>query len=227
MGQLIDFGEGDAATQGYLATPATGTGPGIIVLQEWWGLVPHIKDIADRFAAAGFTALAPDLYKGESTKEPDEAASLMQALHIGESEIILGNAIPSLIAQPSVDPKDKIGIVGFCMGGQLAVFAASNNPIIKATVTFYGIHPKVQPSHRQIQGKVLGIFAEQDKYASPDTVNALHEELTLLGIPHEFKTYPGTHHAFFNDTRPEVYDAAASADAWERTIAFFRENLTS
>jgi carboxymethylenebutenolidase len=225
MGAIIRFSTGAEEHDGYLASAAGGTGPGIVVIQEWWGLVPHIKDVCDRFAAEGFTALAPDLYHGESATEPDDAATLMQALHIGETEQILRKAILTLVSQSCTEPKDKVGVVGFCMGGQLAMFAAGSNPLIRATANFYGIHPKVQPSYRDIHGPVLGFFAEHDNYASPAAVQALDVELSSLGIPHEFKTYPGTHHAFFNDTRPEVYDAAAAGDAWQRTIALFRQQL--
>lgn len=211
--------------RGYLARSSTGSGPGIIVLQEWWGLVPHIMDVCDRFAEAGFTALAPDLYHGKTTTDPDDAATLMQALHIGETEAVLRKAIMVLMTDPATTPHNKVGIVGFCMGGQLAMFAAGNNPVICATVNFYGIHSKVQPSYRDLNGAVLGFFAEQDKSASPEAVASLDRELTLLGKPHTFNTYPNTQHAFFNDTRPEVYNPEAAADAWEKTLAFFREQV--
>lgn len=225
MGEMIRFTTGTESHDGYLAVSQKGSGPGIIVIQEWWGLVPHIKEVCDRFAGEGFTALAPDLYHGQSTTEPDEAATLMQALHISDTEQILRKAILTLMTHPSVTPSDGVGVVGFCMGGQLAMFAAGSNPVIKGTVNFYGIHPKVQPSYRDITGPVLGFFAERDNYASADAVRALDVELTSLGIPHDFFTYPGTDHAFFNDHRPEVYDAGAAQDAWQKTVVFFRENL--
>ena len=220
-GSNIIVGEGKDAFRAYVS----GSGPGVIVVQEWWGVVPHIEDICDRFASDGFIALAPDLYHGESTKEPDEAASMLQALNIAETEIILRKAVAALLAQPGTLPNDRVGIVGFCMGGQLAMYAASHNPQIRACVNFYGIHPKVQPSYRTLNGPVLGHFAETDPYATPETVSALHNELLLLEKPHEFHTYPGTQHAFFNDTRPEVYNREAAALAWERTLAFLRREL--
>lgn len=220
---MISYMSGDQAHWAYLSPSATGSGPGVIVIQEWWGLVGHIQEVADRFAEAGFTALAPDLYNGKTTVEPDEAATLMQAMHIGETETILRKAILTLMANPATS--GKIGVVGFCMGGQLAMFAAGSNPVIAATVDFYGIHPKVTPSYRDLNGPVLGIFAEHDSYASPEAVKALSAELTVLGKPHEFITYPGIQHAFFNDHRPSVYNASAAADAWDRTLAFLRANL--
>jgi carboxymethylenebutenolidase len=224
MGEMIAFNGGGDSYEGYLAASQTGSGPGIIVLQEYWGLVPHIKDICDRFASEGFTALAPDLYKGDSTRDPDEAATLMQALNIAETEQILRKAALVLLSRSEVSSK-QLGIVGFCMGGQLAMFAAGANPAICGCVNFYGIHPKVQPSYRDLNGPVLGLFAERDNYASPEAVKALDKELILLEKPHEFHTYPGTQHAFFNDTRPEVYDAQAAADAWRRTLEFFRAHV--
>lgn len=224
MGEMIGFNGGPDNYEGYLAVPESGSGPGIIVIQEWWGLVPHIKDVCDRFAAEGFTALAPDIYKGDSTTDPDEAGTLMQALNIAETEQILRKAVTVMLARSEVTSK-QVGVVGFCMGGQLAMFAAGANPAICACVNFYGIHPKVQPSYRDLNGPVLGIFAERDNYASPEAVKALDKELTLLEKPHEFHTYPGTDHAFFNDDRPEVYNHEAAEDAWKRTLAFLREHV--
>ncbi len=224
-GEMIRFNDGEETYEGYLSPSVNGSGPGVVVIQEWWGLVGHIKDVADRFAHEGFTALAPDIYRGRTTGEPDEAGTLMQALNIAETERILRSAIAALRALPAT-VGDSVGVVGFCMGGQLALYAAGGNPEIRATVDFYGIHPKVQPNLRALNCPVLGIFAEHDEYASPDAVKALDEELTLLEKPHEFITYPGTGHAFFNDDRPEVYNAEAAQDAWRRTIEFLRQNLT-
>ena len=224
-GQTISFSNGSEDLTGYLARSESGSGPGIIVLQEYWGLVPHIKDICDRFAAEGFTALAPDLFHGETTTDPDEAMTLLQALHIGETESTLRKAILVLMADHATSPDDKVGIVGFCMGGQLAMFAAGANPVVAATVNFYGIHPKVQPNYRGLNGPVLGFFAEHDPYATSEAVKGLDRELSVLGKHHVFETYPGTSHAFFNDTRPEVYNEAAAKDAWAKTIDFFRETL--
>lgn len=221
---MISYSDGSRSYDAYLAPAASGKGPGIVVLQEWWGLVDHIKDIADRFAEAGFTALAPDLYEGKTAQEPDDAATLMQALNISSTEAVLAKAIEVLLENPATEG-EVVGCIGFCMGGQLALFAASKNPRIVATADFYGIHPNVQPDFAAIQGSVLGIFAEHDGYASPEAVRALDETLTSLGKPHAFTTYPGTHHAFFNDTRPTVYDAEAAADAWRKTIAFFEAHL--
>lgn len=223
-GERIDFrGNGDNF-QGYLCPSVVGTGRGVIVIQEWWGLVGHIRSVADRLSEAGFTALAPDFYKGQSTTEPDEAGSLMMALNIGEAEKILHGAVETLLSHPATNG-EKVGVVGFCMGGQLSLFAASVNPKIGACVDFYGIHPNVEPRFETLEAPVLGLFAENDPYASPAAVSALSKTLDAHGKRHEFHTYAAADHAFFNDERPEVYNKPAAEDAWKRTIAFLRENL--
>jgi carboxymethylenebutenolidase len=223
-GELISFQCGGENYSGYLSKAESGSGPGVIVIQEWWGLVGHIKDVADRFAAEGFTALAPDFYNGASTTEPEEAGKMMMALNIAESEKILSCAISTLLDQPTVSSK-KAGVVGFCMGGQLSLYAATINKRIGACVDFYGIHPHVHPQLENLEAPVLGFFAERDGYASPAAVDKLDSELTELGKFHAFKTYPDTDHAFFNDDRLEVHSPTASADAWETMIAFFQKNL--
>jgi carboxymethylenebutenolidase len=223
MGNLVTFNGGERDFRGYLAEAAE-PGIGVIVIQEWWGLVGHIRNVCDRFAAGGITALAPDLYFGEEATEPTRAGELMMALNITDTADIGSRAVAHLLDSPKVQGP-KVGIVGFCMGGQLATFLASRDERIGACVNYYGIHPKVQPSYRGLAGPVLGFFAEHDEYASPEAVRALDEELTLLEKPHHFETYPGTHHAFFNDDRPEVYDEAAATDSWAKMLAFFRENL--
>lgn len=221
-GKSLTFQGNGHTREGYLAV-AEGGGPGIIVLQEWWGLVGHIRSVVDRFAEAGMTALAPDLYDGKSTTEPDEAASLFMALNIAETEKTLRGAITALLAQPET-LGDRVGVVGFCMGGQLSMFAACLDPRIGACVNFYGVHPNVHPQFDQLQAPILGLFAEHDDYASAATVQALDAQLTQLGKEFEFHSYPGTHHAFFNNDRP-AFDAQASADAWQRTLDFFRKHL--
>jgi len=223
MGERISFRTNGTTTPGYLARPK-GRGPGVIVIQEWWGLVPHIEQIADRFADAGFVALAPDLYHGESTKSPDQAGKMMMAMRVDQAERDLAGAIDHLAAQPEVSSK-KVGTVGFCMGGALSLFAASKNPEVGACVVFYGGHPNIKPDLAALQAPVLGFYAGKDGFVTPQAVTALDEELTRLGKRHEFHTYPDADHAFFNDHRPEVYDAAAAADAWNKTLAFFKSEL--
>src|SRR5262249_3404206 len=137
-GRMVEFPSNGRTTRGYLAIPVQGKGPGVLVLQEWWGLVGHIKNVCDRFAAEGVSALAPDLYHGKTANEPDEAGKLFMALNIGEAEKDLRGA-SAFVAQHSSTA--KIAAVGFCMGGQLALFAATLDPTVGACVNFYGIHP--------------------------------------------------------------------------------------
>jgi carboxymethylenebutenolidase len=223
MGERTNFPVNGGTAPGYLATPAQ-PGPGIVVIQEWWGLVPHIEHIADRLAEAGFVAFAPDLYHGESTKSPDQAGKLMMAMRIDEAARDLGAAIDFVASRPETRGK-KVGTIGFCMGGALSLFAACGNPEVGACVVFYGGHPAVKPDLASLQAPVLGIYAGKDTFVSPAVVQALDHQLTALGKRHEFHTYPDAQHAFFNDVRPEVHDAAAAADAWKKTLAFFRREL--
>ncbi len=222
-GENIIFAGNGREWQGYLSLPLK-PGPAVIVLQEWWGLVGHIRSVVDRFAEAGFVALAPDLYDGASTTEPDEAGSLMMALNIAETEKALHGAIRYAIDHPQ-SRGERAGVVGFCMGGQLALLAATTNPHIGAAVNFYGIHPAVKPDFAQLKSPLMGHFAERDSYASPEAVQAMEEELRRYDKTYDFKTYEGVDHAFFNDDRPEVYSAEAAMDAWERTHSFLHQHL--
>lgn len=223
MGARISFKFNGSAVDGYLAKPAR-PGPAVIVIQEWWGLVPHIEHVADRLAAAGFVALAPDLFHGTTTRSPDQAGKLMMSLRIDEAARDLAGAIDFATALPEVSVP-VVGTIGFCMGGALSLYAASQNLEVGACVVFYGGHPNVKPDLAALQAPVLGIYAGKDTVVSPAVVSALDQQLTTLGKRHEFHTYPNADHAFFNDTRPEVYDAAAAEDAWRRTLAFFRREL--
>lgn len=222
---MISFPSNGNTVQGYLAKSAAGSGPGVIVLQEWWGLVGHIKDVVDRFAEEGFTALAPDLYGGESTDDPDTAGKLMMALNMAETEKVLRGAVGRLLADETTSSA-KVGIVGFCMGGQLSLYAACVNDKVGACVDYYGIHPNVSPPLENLNGPMLGFFAEHDAYANAETVNALSEKLRSVNKQHEFTTYPGTNHAFFNSDRPQVYNQNAAEDSWKKMVSFFRANLT-
>lgn len=221
-GEKLEFFASGGTCQGYLATPAKGSGPGVVVLQEWWGLVPHIRDVTDRFAAEGFVALAPDLYHGESATGPDQAGRRMMQLNVVRAEKDLAGAVRAVARRSSTK---KIGIIGFCMGGQLALFAACKNPEIGACADYYGIHPNVQPDLAGLAAPFLGIFAEKDAYVTPAQARELEGRLKAANKRCEFHIYPGVDHAFFNDSRPDVYNAAAAKQAWQRTLAFFRENL--
>lgn len=224
MGESVEFKANGRTANGYLAIPAQGSGPGVIVIQEWWGLVDHIKDVCDRFAAEGFVALAPDLFHGQSTKSPDEAGKLMMALRIDEAEKDLSGAAQYLLNHKATTG-DKVGVVGFCMGGALSLYTATKNPNIGACVVFYGGHPNVKPDLPNLHAPLLGIYGERDKSVTPASAHKLEQRLKSLGKQVEVIVYPDADHAFFNDTRPAVYNAQAAADAWPRTIDFFRKHL--
>jgi carboxymethylenebutenolidase len=226
MGEMVQLSFDGGNTGGYLATPKQGTGPAVIVIQEWWGLVDHIKDVCDRFADEGFVALAPDMYHGKSTKSPDEAGKLMMALRVDQAEKDLGAAVQYLLTLDSTTSR-QIGVIGFCMGGALALYTATKNQNIGACIVFYGIHPKVKPDLPNLNAPVLGIFGEKDRSVPPNEVHELERKIKAVGKQVEMKIYPGADHAFFNDTRPEVYKAEAAADAWQRTIAFLRQHLSA
>jgi len=221
-GSMMKFPSNGGTTDAYLATPASGKGPGVVVIQEWWGLVGHIKSVCDRFAAEGFTALAPDMYHGKTADEPDGAGKLFMALNIGQAEKDLKGAAAYLAQHSSTN---KLGAVGFCMGGQLALFAATLNPSIGATVDFYGIHPNVKPDYSKLSGPVLGLFAEKDTFVTPATAKEVDAAIRKAGKQSEIHIYPNVDHAFFNDENKTAYNKAAADDAWRRTLAFFRTNL--
>ena len=225
MGEMIELASNGSTAQGYLALPASGSGPGLVVVQEWWGLVPHITELCDRFAAEGFVALAPDLYHGTTTTEPDEAGKLLMALDMERAAKDLGGAVDEVARRGS---GRGVGIVGFCMGGGLALLTATQRgDAVKATVPFYGLIPPQGPTPdwSKLGGPVQGHYAEEDDMAGPAAVEKLRAEIGTAGGEVELFLYPGTQHAFFNDTRPEVHDPEASATAWGRTLAFFRASL--
>jgi carboxymethylenebutenolidase len=226
MGEMIEFPSNGTTGEGYLATPGSGSGPGVVVIQEWWGLVDHIKDVCDRFAEAGFVALAPDLYHGKKVSEPDEAGKEMMAMQLDKAAKDMSGAVDAVNERGS---GDGVGVVGFCMGGGLAlVLGAQRSDAVKAVVPFYGAIPweGVQPDYSSISGAVLGHYAEKDEWANPEVAHQLEKQLTDSGNTDvTVHIYPGTDHAFFNDTRPEVYDADASSVAWQRTIDFLRSHL--
>jgi carboxymethylenebutenolidase len=210
---------------GYLAIPATPNGKGVLVLQEWWGLVPHIKAVADRFAAAGYTTLAPDLFHGDSTTSPDEAQRMLMALNIDRAAEDLQQAANFLLQQESVT-YPKLGVVGFCMGGQLALLAATVSASIGAVVDFYGVHPNVKPDFSKLSAPVLGLFGANDDFVPPEVAQQLESDIRQAGKTIEAHSYANAGHAFFNDSRPEAYNPEAATDAWERSLSFLQQHLT-
>ena len=224
MSEMVRFPMNGVSGGGYLAVPASGTGPGVVVIQEWWGLVDHIKTVADRLAAVGFVALAPDVYNGQTTSSPDEAGKLMMALNIDEAEKKLRGAVDYLLSRDEVTAA-RVGTVGFCMGGQLSLSVACANPKVGACVDFYGIHPNVKPDLSALQAPVLGFFAEKDGFVTPDAARQLERDLKAAGKDVEITVFEGADHAFFNDTRAEVYHDAYAKQCWDRMVTFYRQHL--
>ena len=226
-GKLIEFDVdvGARKTSGYLAVTPDGSGPGLVLIQEWWGLVDHIIELAERFAAEGFVVLAPDLYHGRKTKSPDEAGKLLMALNISEAAKDITGASKFLQALPSVSPK-KIGALGFCMGGQLALFAAIEHPQeIHAVVDFYGIHPGVEIKPERLKVPALLHFGKKDKGVTETDARELLTRFQDAGAPPVEGYFYEAGHAFFNDTRPEAYVEAEAQLAWRRSLAFLRAHL--
>ncbi|HWL35493.1 MAG TPA: dienelactone hydrolase family protein [Frankiaceae bacterium] len=227
MGEQVTFASNGDSAEGYLAVPETGSGPGVIVIQEWWGLVPHIRSLADAFAGEGYVALAPDLYHGITTTEPDEAGKLLMGLAMDRAAKDIAGAARYLVARPETTG-DKIGAVGFCMGGSLALWSATLAPEIVAAVGFYPAIPwqHMSPDWPSYDGKAAQIHAaEGDGGPEAEGIQQARAAIEAAGGTVDVFGYPGTEHAFFNDSRPEVYDAVAAAQAWGRTLALFQDRL--
>ena len=217
-----------STTPGYLAVPASGSGPAVIVVQEWWGLVGHIKAVVNRFAEAGFVAMAPDFYHGAATGEPDEAQRLMMGLAMDRAALDIAGAADYLSARDEVTGAG-IGAVGFCMGGSLALWSATVAPQIRAAVGFYPAVPwqRMNPRWPNYAGKAAMIHcSEEDGTSAAPGIEQAVAAVTEAGGQVVVHDYPGTHHAFFNDDRPEVYAPEASALAWQRTIDFLRARIS-
>jgi carboxymethylenebutenolidase len=223
--ESVEYPTNGESGKGFLAAPqGEGPFPGIIVVQEWWGLDDHIKDVVQRFAGEGFVALAPDLYHGKVTKEPGEAQKLMMSLNLGEATKELTRATEFLASRPEVGGRG-IGAIGFCMGGGLALNLACESPHIRAVAPFYGTNPNPVDKVQDLGGPVFAAYAEHDNFAGESVRRQLEEALIKFDIGHETRVYPGAQHAFFNDTRADVYDRKAADDAWKRAVSLFRENL--
>lgn len=224
MGEMVSFKANGGTAEGYLATPASGAGAGVIVIQEWWGLNDQIKSVADMLAREGFVALAPDFYHGAGAAigEPDEAGKLMMALEAGRAAADARGAAEYLSALTG----GTVGVIGFCMGGQLSLLTGTVAPDgVGAVVDCYGIHPNIKPDYSKMRAPVLGLFAGNDEHVDDAARSALAEALTKAGVAHEIHVYPGVEHGFLNDQRPDAYDKDAAEDAWGRILAFYRANL--
>jgi carboxymethylenebutenolidase len=225
--QNVTFASNGGQAHGYLAKPESGSGPGLVVIQEWWGLDDHIADIVDRFAAEGFVALAPDLFGGKVAHDADEAGALMEQLPVDQAARDLAGAVEYLLAADEVT-SDKIGAVGFCMGGGFVLqLAAQQGTKIGAAVPFYGVGPAVPDQFRGITAPVQGHYAEEDGFYPVDDAHKQEQQMREESQGDvEFFYYPAGH-AFHNDKdHMGTYNAQAAGQAWQRTVDFLRTNLS-
>lgn len=219
--ETINFDTPNGATTAYVALPDLGAGnKAVILIHEWWGLNDHIKDIAGRYTEEGFTAIAPDLYRGKIAGDPTEAAQLMKGLAIEDGLETIKSAMAK--ARETYGFK-KFCISGYCMGGTFALRAACELEGFAAAAPFYGDIPGADILE-ELKTPTIFISGKRDAWINPEKVAALEKAAGEFGLPVESVAYDADH-AFFNDTRPEVYDAEAAADAWKKVIHFFNLNL--
>ncbi len=231
MGRNVTFNRPDGqAVQGYLAEPKNAPGaPALVVIQEWWGLNDQIRGVADRFAEAGYRALVPDLYRGKSTVEAEEAHHLMTNLDFGQAA---GQDVRGAVSYLKGSGSARCGVTGFCMGGALTTLAAVHVPEMDAGVIWYGYPPLEFVDAAKIKVPLLGHWATRDVPFPIAGVDALEAKLRSAGVAFEFHRYEAMH-AFFNETQvgekkllPVIeYEPAAAALAWSRTLAFFGQHL--
>lgn len=224
--QNVSFPSNGSTAHGYLRAPESGSGPGVIVIQEWWGLTSHIADVADRLAAAGFVALAPDLFGGTTTHDADEAGKLMGELPVEAAATDLAGAVDFLREHDAVTSA-QVGTVGFCMGGGFVmVLAAQQGDKIGAAVPFYGVLGEDYPSFENLAAPMLGHFGEYDEMAPPAAVVQLADRIEQeSGKRPDFRLYPAGH-AFFNDENLlGTYAPEQAAQAWDATLGFLHSKL--
>jgi carboxymethylenebutenolidase len=224
MGGMIEFKRNGQRVGAYLARPqGAGPFPAVIVIQEWWGLDDHIKDVAERYTREGYVSLAPDLYRGKVTKDPNEAGKLMGALNREEAIKDLLGTVQHLKSLKEVRG-DRIGVTGFCMGGTYALLLPCRTQDIRAAAPYYGEIPD-ERTLTDLACPILYIYGDSDFWITQDDVKRLEVTLKKLNKPGEVKIYAGAPHAFFNDTRKDVYRATEAQDAWRRTLDLFAQHL--
>ncbi len=223
--EMIEFGKNGDKVPAYMARPDDDAQhPGVIVIQEWWGLNEHIKDITRRMAEAGYVAIAPDLYRGQVAEEPDEARKLMMEREMEDALADVSSGVDYLQSQDAVIPK-SIGVMGFCMGGSLSARMATTGNGVGACVIFYGGYgDQADAVVPQVQVPFLGIFGEADAGIPVERVRQIEGLLQEHGKIHEINIYPDAPHAFFNDTR-DSYREDHAQDAWAKTLAWFDKYL--
>ncbi|MFD4611562.1 dienelactone hydrolase family protein [Streptomyces sp. NPDC058440] len=221
--QNVTFPSAGGTAHGYLALPPSGSGPGVLVIQEWWGLTDHIADVADRLAAEGFVALAPDLYGGSVAHDSDEAQRMVKALPVLRGVELLSGAVGHLLSLPEVT-SGTIGAVGFCMGGGFVLYLAAVDPRVSAAVPFYGVIRGELPDFSGLRAQLLGHYGEQDRSVPLEQVEELRERIRRQSdVSADFRLYPAGH-AFFNDRRPS-HDPDSASRAWQSTVAFLHGQL--
>lgn len=218
--ETLSFETANGPSTAYVAMPDEGGDRAVLVIQEWWGLNDHIKDIAGRYAAEGFVAIAPDLYRGRIAADAAEASEMMHGLQIEDGLDTIGNAIDA--ARLSLDIS-HFGITGYCMGGTFALRSACELQGISAAVAFYGDIPEDDVLQR-LTVPTIFISGTRDQWITPEKVAGLVDAAERFELPVRSVKYDADH-AFFNDTRPDVYDADAARDAWALAVAFFNDRL--
>ena len=229
MIETVEFPSNGTAASGYLVTPLSGAGPGVLVIQEWWGLDSGIKEMADRLGAAGFVALAPDLYHGELAEhdEMDKAGQLMQDLPPDRAGRDMSGAVDYLSGHPAVTSKSSGG-VGFCMGGMLAFLIAANRPDrVKALVPFYGFpQGEMEPDWSKLAASVSGHMAENDNFFPPVAARSLEAKLRDMGKDVTLTVHPGTGHAFMAPHNAMgTLNAELAAQIWPKVVSFLHDTL--
>ncbi|HVS80818.1 MAG TPA: dienelactone hydrolase family protein [Pyrinomonadaceae bacterium] len=208
------------ATTAYVARPDTEATAGVVLIQEWWGINDHIRDIAGRYANEGYLCVAPDLYRGRVAADAEEASALMHELEIEDGIETIRKAIDATKENYGVQ---KFGITGYCMGGTFALRVACELPELAAAAPFYGDIPE-EDVLAKLKAPTLFIAGKRDAWINPEKVSGLKDAAKKFNLPVEVVSYDADH-AFFNDTRPQVYDAKAAADAWRRVLGLFDKNL--
>lgn len=218
--ETIEFATANGDTTAYVAKPESGNGKAVMLIHEWWGLNDHIKDIAGRYAAEGFIAVAPDLYRGKVATDPENASKMMHDLAIEDGLDTIGRAVSEAKARYGVS---HLGITGYCMGGTFALRAACEVEGIAAAVPFYGDIPE-ESVLAKLRVPTIFVSGTRDGWITPAKVAELEAAAEKHQLPVESLKYDADH-AFFNNTRPEVFDEDAAGDAWSRAVAFFNSNL--
>jgi carboxymethylenebutenolidase len=229
MAESVEFASNGGTAAGYLVTPASGSGPGVLVIQEWWGLDAGIKEMAERLGKAGFVALAPDLYHGQlaAHDEMDKASHLMQTMPPDRAARDMSGAVDYLASHEAVTSQG-IGVVGFCMGGMLAFIIAANRPDqVKAVVPFYGFpQGAAEPDWSKMTATISGHMAEHDDFFPPAAAHALEAKLRAMGKDVTLKVHPGTGHAFMGPHNAlGTLNEALAAQIWPEAVSFLKDNL--